>query len=322
MKRLQLISIGAAAVSAICFGSAGIVAKALGAAEFTPLQLVWIRLAFGTITLTLCALVLRPRSVLIPLTSLPVIVPYGIVGIAAAQGMYFAAVTRIPVSVALLIVFMAPIVILLWTRVMRRQRLAGSAVAGSILTVSGLAIALRVWNGMVFDVAGVLFACGASLSLVVYFLLAERLRTQDVHPLTLLIGGLASGTLVLTPVVAPWNFPWGKMLEAKVTMGGWQTYALPTLGWLILICTTCAYLLSLAALKRLPSTLASTLATLEVPAALILSWLALGEALSLSQWVGTAVMIGGSYLAQRGAIARRTVRHEEAPLCVPLPMKS
>ena len=73
-ERLQLMSIGTAAGSAIFFGSAGIVAKALGTAGFTPLQLAWLRLPCGTITLTLCALVLRPRSVRITMTSLPVIV--------------------------------------------------------------------------------------------------------------------------------------------------------------------------------------------------------------------------------------------------------
>ncbi|MEV0388982.1 EamA family transporter [Nonomuraea sp. NPDC050643] len=314
--------IGAAAVSAICFGSAGIVAKALGAAGFAPLQLVWIRLACGTITLTLCALVLRPRNIRIPLTNLPLIVPYGIIGIAAAQGMYFAAVTKIPVPVALLIVFMAPLFILLWALVIRREPPARSAVAGSVVTVFGLAVALQVWNGMVFDLVGVLFACGASIGIAVYFLLAERLRAEDVDPLTLLIGGLASGTLILTPVAAPWNFQWEKLLGAKVTMGEWQIYALPTLGWLTLVCTTCAYLLSLAALKGLSSTLASTLATLEVPAALILSWLALGEALSPPQWIGTAIMVGGSYLAQRRAIARRGTIQEQAPLRVAVQMKS
>ncbi len=101
-----------AILSALAFGGSGPAARPLLDAGLDPMQVTWLRVAGAALLLLPVALyhhrALRTRPALL--------LAYGMFPMAGVQAFYFAAISRIPVGVALLIEFLGPVLVLLWTR--------------------------------------------------------------------------------------------------------------------------------------------------------------------------------------------------------------
>src|SRR5437763_10747617 len=96
--------LGFALAAALFFGGAGPVAKALIGAGLSPLETVWLRLAGAAVVLVPVVALARRDAVAALLRGRGLMVlAYGLSAIAAVQALYFVAVSRLPVGVALLI---------------------------------------------------------------------------------------------------------------------------------------------------------------------------------------------------------------------------
>jgi hypothetical protein len=67
-------------------------------------------------------LVLRPRSLRVGRRELGFLVLAGIVGIGLVQWFYFVAIARLPVGIALLLEYLAPVLVALWVRFVRGEQ--------------------------------------------------------------------------------------------------------------------------------------------------------------------------------------------------------
>jgi len=289
----KLTGLGFALLSALAFGGSGAFAKPLMVAGMSPLHVTWLRL-LGMV-LILLPVAWHYRRLL--RTHWRLLIAYGVFPIAGVQALYFAAVSRIPVAIALLIEFLGPVLVLLWVSLVRRQPVAGSAILGVALAVLGLAGLLEVWDGLVLDPLGLLFAGGAAIAQASFFLLSDAAK-DDVEPLALIAIGGVVGFLALSLIAQPWTLPWS-ILAGDITIAGVQTTAMVSVVWLGLIATALAYVTGVAAIRRLSAPVAGGVAYLEVVTAIVLAWLLLGEALSSVQLAGALVVITGAYLAQR-----------------------
>ena len=83
---------------------------------------------------------------------------YGLVGIAMVQWLYFVAIARLPVGVALLLEFTGPVLVALWARFVQKQQLGRSLWLALALALGGLALVAEIWDGLSFDTVGVLAA--------------------------------------------------------------------------------------------------------------------------------------------------------------------
>lgn len=293
--------------SACCFGFAGVAAKALGQVGLQPVQAVWIRLLISACLLTPYVLLRRPKALRIPRPLFPAVAAYGLLAVAGAQGMFFAAASRVPVSVALLIAYLAPILVLFWARLVWRRRMSWQAVLGAGLAASGLASVVQVWTGARLDPLGLLFALAAACCLATYFLLSESLAGVDL--LGLLVWGLVGGAVVLTPVAAPWSIHWAAFMDT-VQVGPWPVPAAGVLAWLVVVSTVVAYLAGIGAVRRLTSPLASVLASFEVLVSAVVAPALLDERLSIEQWGGMVLVLAGAFLSHQATTKRRNAREE------------
>ncbi|GAA4957384.1 hypothetical protein GCM10023238_25100 [Streptomyces heliomycini] len=90
------------------------------------------------------------------------------------QACYFAAISRIPVGVALLVEYLAPALVLGWVRFVQRRPVTRAAAVGVVLAVGGLACVVEVWAGLGFDALGLLLALGAACCQVGYVVLSDQ----------------------------------------------------------------------------------------------------------------------------------------------------
>ena len=288
----RLFPLALALVSAVAFGTSGPLAKSLIEAGLGPLEVAWMRVAGS-------ALVLAPitvRHVAVVRRRPAVVIAYGLLAVAGVQAAYFAAVARVPVGVALLVEYLAPVLVLLFVRFVLGRTIAAAAVAGAAVSLVGLAGVVEVHQGLRFDPLGLLLALLAAVCLASYFVLSERADAAD--PAALLGWGLVVGTLGLTAVARPWAAAW-TVLAGPVAFGSADVPAAAVAVALVLVGTVLAYLTGIAAVRRLSAPVGAVVAALEAVGATALAWVLLGEAMSATQVLGGALVLVGAALAQR-----------------------
>ncbi|UJB40800.1 EamA family transporter [Streptomyces sp. A1-5] len=289
--------LGIALLSALAFGGSGVAAKPLIAAGLEPLHVTWLRV-------TGAALVMLPvawRHRDLPRRRPALLAGFGLLAVAGVQACYFAALSRIPVGVALLIEYLAPALVLGWVRFVQKRPVSRAAAVGVVLAVGGLACVVEVWSGLSFDALGLLLALGAACCQVGYFVLSDHGGDGEgdavPDPLGVIAYGLLIGALVLTVVARPWNLHWS-VLGGTADMNGIEVPAALLLAWIVLVATVAAYLTGVVSIRRLSPQVAGVVACLEAVIATVLAWVLLGEHLSAPQITGGAVVLIGAFIAQ------------------------
>lgn len=258
-----------------------------------------VRIALAAVLLVSVVAVLRPQALRFRRVDLWLLLSYGLLGVAGVQLFFFLAVARVPVGVAMVLVNLAPALVALWVRVVRRTRLPGLVWLGIGLAVAGLALVAEIWQGAGLDLLGVAAGLAAAICSAGYFLLGEHGASRhDSFGLT--AAGLAIGAVVVVAVSPPWTLPSG-LLAAPAVLGGLRPPVWLVLLVLAVVGTVLPYLAGLPALRDLPSALASVLALVEPLVAAVLAWLLLGQALGLTQLAGAVLLLTGALLVQLAA---------------------
>ncbi|MEU8361851.1 EamA family transporter [Nonomuraea sp. NPDC048882] len=309
---MRYAGLALAFVSSCCFGFSGPMAKYLIEAGMTPIEAVWTRMAGAGLLLLAVLVLVRPRALRIPASRLPFLALYVVMAVAGVQTLYFVAITRLPVGIALLLEFMAPVMVVAWVRAVRRIRLARAAYVGAVVAVVGLAIVVEAWQGMRLDALGVLLGLLAGACCAGYFLMNDSFG-DDIDPLGLIAWGMTGAAVVLIPFARPWDLPWEAFTLSVTPEGG---LTLPVLGaylWMVLIATVIAYILGIYAVRRLSAAVGATVATLELIGGAVVAWGVLGETLGVFQIVGGVLVLSGALLAQT-ATASAHPEPEPGPL--------
>ncbi|MFY1675981.1 EamA family transporter [Streptomyces sp. WMMC905] len=300
--RAKGAGVGLALASAVAFGGSGVAAKPLIEAGLDPLHVVWLRVAGAA--LVMLPLAWRHRSLVRRHPGL--LAGFGLLAVAGVQACYFAAISRIPVGVALLVEYLGPALLLGWVRFVQRRPVTRAAAVGVVLAVTGLACVVEVWSGLGFDALGLLFALGAACCQVGYFVLADRggdAGEGAPEPLGVIAYGLLTGAALLTVVARPWNMDW-TVLTRDVPMNGTPVAASLLLAWTVLMATVLAYVTGVLAVRRLSPQIAGVVAFLEAVVAATLAWVLLGERLSTPQLVGGVLVLTGAFVAQTATPVR------------------
>jgi drug/metabolite transporter (DMT)-like permease len=265
------------------------------AAGWSPAAVTSVRIALAAVLLAVVVAILRPNALRFRRADLWLLLSYGLLGVAGVQLFFFVAVDRVPVGVAMVLVNLAPALVALWTRFVRRTRLHAVVWLGITLAVAGLALVAEVWHSTRLDVLGVTAGLAAALCSAAYFLLGEHgAARHDSSGLT--AAGLTIGAVVTLTISPPWTVQ--AAFTAPATLGGLR---IPV--WLVLLVlavagTALPYLAGLHALRVLPSARASVLALAEPLIAAALAWLLLGQALGPAQLAGALILLTGAILVQ------------------------
>ncbi|GAB2624253.1 EamA family transporter [Streptomyces capparidis] len=290
-----------ALISACAFGGSGVAAKPLIEAGLDPLHVVWMRV--GGAAIIMLPLVWRHRGLLRRRPAL--LVGFGLLPVAGVQACYFGAIERVPVSVALLLEYLGPALVLGWVRLVQRKPVSRAAAMGVALAVTGLACVIEAWSGLAFDTVGVLLGLGAACCQASYFILADHGSSSEdpADPLAVSAFGMLIGTGVLTVVARPWNAEWD-VLTGRVAMGERDIPGVLLLGWIVLVATVLAYLTGVVSVRRLSPQVAGVVSCLEAVVATVLAWVLLREHLAAPQLAGGLLVLLGAFVAQTSRTAR------------------
>jgi len=288
--------VGIALFSSAVFGLSGSFAKALLEAGWTPGSAVAIRMIGAALVLAVPAVIALHGRWHQVRSNWKTIVLFGLIGVAGCQLFYFNAVATLSVGVALLLEFLAPVLIVLWLWLTSRRMPRPATLAGALLSIGGLVLVLDVFGSIKLDPAGVLWGLAAAVCLVIYFFITAR-HNESLPPLVLAAGGLLVGGLVMLLLGAVRAVPMA-FSTADVSLAGWSTqWWVPMLG-LILFSTVLSYVTGIMAARRLGSKVASFVSLTEVLFAVLWAWLLLGELPAAIQLLGGALIVAGVVLVR------------------------
>lgn len=300
-----------ALASSAVFGLSGSFAKSLLEAGWTPGAAVAIRMLGAALVLLVPALVLLRGRWSTLRSNWRTIMLFGLFGVAGCQLFYFNAVSTLSVGVALLLEYLAPVLIVLWLWVSTRRTPRTATIAGSLLSLAGLVLVLDVAGGMKLDVGGVLWGLGAAVCLVIYFFITAK-QNEGLPPLVLAAGGMLVGGVTMLALGAVRVLPMRFSL-ADTHLATWHTpWWVPLVG-LIVFSTVLAYVSGIMAARALGTTVASFVSLTEVLFAVIWAWLLLGELPAGIQLTGGALIVAGVLLVRLDELWAPKPRAERTP---------
>lgn len=285
-----------ALVSAAAFALSGSLASSLLVTGWSPAAVVAARVGGACVALLIPCLVLVRRIGLPSGSATRRMIAYGIVAVAGAQLCYFSAVQHLSVGVALLLEYLAPVLLIGWLWWRRGQRPTAAKLVGAALSVAGLVLVLDLTNGARLSLVGVAWGLGAALCLCAYFVMSEH--SQAAPPALLLTTvGTGVGALVLLLAgligVVPLATSTASVTIAAHTMPWW----VPLVG-LALVSAALAYVTGIEAVRRLGTSIASFVALAEVILAVVFAALLLGQIPTPIQAVGGLLILAGIVVIQ------------------------
>jgi drug/metabolite transporter (DMT)-like permease len=290
-----LLTVAAAALFAV---NGTVSTLALQAGIPAP-RLTALRCTGAALLLVLVLAVVSPGRLRIRWRELPFVAVFGVVGIALTQYLYYVAIGRLPVGIALVFEMSAPVLIALYVWLVRREQVRNRLWVALALLLAGLVLVAEVWEGGgSLDLLGVLAALAAAVCLAAYYLLGER-GTADRDPVALTAWSFVAAAAFWAVAAPWWQFDVGVLAEpVPVSLGSTEVPAGALIAWIVVLGAVVPFWLSLAALRHLPPTTAGIVATVEPVLASIVAWLWLQQVLSPWQVAGGAVVLAGIVLAQ------------------------
>lgn len=292
--------------SALSFGMSGPLAKSLMVAGWSPTAAVTARLAGGAIVLALIATLVKPDWLRQARMHARIVIAYGLIPVAGAQLCYYNAVARLPVGVALLLEYTAPVLVIAWVWATTKQRPSGRTLAGVALAVGGVTLVLDVFaGGTHIDAVGVAWGLGAAVCAVCYFMMSDEVTSDGsgLHAITLAAGSLVVATMAVAALGFSGVMPLRFTGDTTVLAGMSLPWPVPVL-LLGVIATALAYQLGISGVARLRPSFASLVGLLEVLFAVVAAWLLLDERISGTQAVGGIIVLVGLALARQGERSR------------------
>ncbi|QWZ07873.1 EamA family transporter [Nocardioides panacis] len=302
---LALVVVG----SALFIQNAGVSRVALRAGV-DPVALTTLRVS-GTFAVLLLVAVLFRRDALRPPPGRLglLVVAHGLLGVAALQWTYFVAIDRLPVGMALLLEYQAPILVALWARFVQHERVRPRLWGGLALAWGGLAAATGIWRGLVLDGVGVLAGLGAAVCFAAYFLIGEH-GVGRLDPLRVILWSFGVAAVGLNVVHPLTGTRWGLLGTHAPLLGRLAGASAPVwavLAWIVVVGTLLPFGLTLLALRHLSATTVTMVAMLEPIGVSALGWVWFAETLDAVALAGGVAVVAGIVVAQS---ARRTVRVE------------
>jgi drug/metabolite transporter (DMT)-like permease len=280
------------ATAATLFAVNGSVSKVVLDSGLSSLELAQIRATCAALGLLAFLLVFARPSLRVGRRELLFLAAFGVVGVALVQWLYFVAIHNLPVGVALLIEFTAPLFVALFARFVYKEHIRRRIWVAVILCIAGLGVVVEVWAGVAFSTVGVTAALGGALGV------RER-RHRD--PVSLSFYGFLFAAALWAVVQPLWEFPWDVLGETVSLQGNLAEHVAPVwvlVSFIIVIGTMVTFSLLTGALRHISATRASIVATLEPVIATVVAWVWLGETFGATQLIGGAVVIAGIFVAQ------------------------
>lgn len=289
-----------AVASAACFALSGVFASALISAGWSPGAAAAARICVAAAVLAGPTIVMLRGRWRLVLRGWRHIVLFGLLGIVCCQLAFFLAVAYIAPSLAILIEFMGPVLLMLWFWARTRVAPSGLTLVGAVVAVLGLVTVSGVAFGGAIHPLGVLFGLLAAVGNAAYY--AAGASADHGIPTIPFVGlGLAVAAVGILAAGAIGVLPFSATAD-PVLLAGARVPMWTAVAGVALVSTVLAYLCGVAASRRLGATVASFTGYAEPLFGIVWTIVLLAVFPTPSQWLGAALIIAGVVVVKLGEV--------------------
>lgn len=275
--------------AALMWASSGTAGKELFISGMAPYDLIRIRVTLSAMFI-LMALGLFSRDLLkIRMKDLPYFIVLGSGLMALCQSSYFMAISRIQVAAAILLQYLAPSLVALYSACFWKEKLTPIKLIALVLSLTGCYLAVGGYNLALLkmNTSGIMWGLISAAAFASYSLLGEK-GMQSYNPWTVHFYALLFASVSLNVILPPFQYP---------------LYSYPATQWMhiiyiVIFGTILAYGLYFVGINHIRSTRASITATLEPISAAVFAYVFVGETMQPLQIVGGACVIVSIMLLQ------------------------
>ena len=285
---------------ALLFGLNAPMSKVVLDAGIAPARLAALRATGAALVLFVVLLVFSPARLRVRWRDLPSLAVLGLTATALIQWLYFVAIDRLPVGIALLLEFTGPLMVAVWSQVVLRQRQPRQVWLALGLTLAGLALVAQVWHDAGLDPVGVAAGLAAAACLATFYLLGQR-TIDERDPISTSFWMFVFAAAFWAVAQPWWSFDPDVLAHHTSLLGTFDDVTVPVwlpLAWVVVLGTLAPYALEVTALRHLSATTCGVVATIEPVVAAAAAWLWLDEVLSTTQVIGGAVVLVGVVMVE------------------------
>ena len=298
-NRNPVVGVTAVSFAALMFGFNASSVKIILGTEISPEQLVLFRATFTAVLAGIFLLLTNKKAFRVTRKELPVLIFYGIFGVALMQWSYSNAVNLLPISVALLIEYTAIVIVPLVSLLLFKEKVRPRLWFGIAAVLIGLAIVSNVWDSDL-NPTGVAWAFMAAGCLSIYFLIGEHTqRKRDAMSTLFYTFSVAAVFWAIMNFINP-----AKMIDINLVFnlgGNLDHISMPVwagLLWIGIMGSFIPMLLDYIALGNLSATAVGVIATAETVFATVFAWAWLNESMTTLEVIGGLIVVAGIILAE------------------------
>lgn len=273
-------------LAGICWGSLGIFSSKLLGFGFDSFQIATLRIITAGIIVGLLLPSVLPVLKKLSLSEWINLILQSLIGVLGMTLCYFFAVGKIGVSMAVALLYTAPVFSLVLARLILNETINKKSIILGIVAVVGVGFLMM---GDKFSVnIGVLIGLLSGLCYALYGILGKKAMAYHLPSNVVFFSSVCISALVL--LCLPNTYETYKQLLVL------SSYALLfTLG-LAIVGTIMPYFLYMSALQKLPATKASVFTIVEPLTAILLAVLLLNQSLLALQLIGVLLIIGATLI--------------------------
>lgn len=274
--------------AAVLFGLNGSISRLLFNDGITPLTLIEFRMLIGGGCLMLVLFIGQRKRLKVQRRYWGWVVTFGI-SLAFATFTYFLSISRLPIAVALIIIFTAAAWMALGEAIWHKRIPSKHVVVALLLTFGGVILLTDVWreNLNKLDLLGLFFALLGLITYIAYLVLGRRVG-QYLPSITSTGYGALVACLFWFIFQPPWAIP----------TNTWTPYHLFLIVLVGILGMAIPFSLILSSLRRIDATRVGIVSILELPAAGIIAYFWLGQHLDAWQIAGCVLVLVGVTILQ------------------------
>jgi len=280
---MKKIAIGSVMLAAALWGLMGLFVRRLSAAGLGSLEITQVRITGGLLLVGAYLALFARGKFRIRLKDLWCFLGTGVCSLLVFSYCYFRTIILTSLAVAGVLLYTAPIFVMLLSIALFREKLTGRKAAALAMAVAGCALVSGVGSGDALSARGILLGLGAGLGYALYSIFGRYAINRGYDSWTITFYTFlfcAAGCALLAD--------WGKLASALS-----EEPALWAWSWgLALVTGFAAYLLYTWGLQRIESSRASILASVEPVVGALVGVLVFRETIRPAAAAGIALVLG------------------------------
>lgn len=285
-------------LAAFCWGIIGIFYRTLSACGFTPIQIVFIRVGVAALVMTSYLLVTDKSRLKIHWQDSPWFVGTGMCSLVFFNWCYFHAMDKSSLAVASVLLYTAPVFVLLMSVIFFREKLTFRKLAALLVVFAGIILVSGVFpaGAAAISTAGILYGLGSGVGYALYSILGtvllKKYEPETISVYTFIFAAVGSACLALPQPVVTGMISWPAVWVSALGIG--------------VVCSMLPFTFYTKGLTGGSASRASVMATLEPVVASLTGTVIFREAMDAGKIAGIVLILGGILLLGSGQETSKT----------------